>query len=89
MTPLAGRVAVVTGASRGIGAATAEALRAAGARVVRTARMLSPDERFLDIPADLADPAQVTTLAERVRHAAGVPEIVVNNAGGFLLRPLE
>jgi NAD(P)-dependent dehydrogenase (short-subunit alcohol dehydrogenase family) len=89
VTPLAGRVAVVTGASRGIGAATAAALCAAGARVVRTARTLSTDPRFLDIPADLTDPAQVASLAERVRQEVGAPDVVVSNAGGFLLRPLE
>ena len=89
MTSLAGRVAVVTGASRGIGAATAAALCVAGARVVRTARTLTSDERFLDVPADLTDSAQVQRLAERVRDEVGVPDVVVNNAGGFLLRPLE
>jgi NAD(P)-dependent dehydrogenase (short-subunit alcohol dehydrogenase family) len=89
VTPLAGRVAVVTGASRGIGAATAMALCAAGAKVVRTARTLSADERFLDVPADLTDPAQVKALAEQVRREVGAPDVVVNNAGGFLLRPFE
>lgn len=88
MSALGGRVAVVTGASRGIGAATAEGLRVAGARVVRVARSLTPAADFVDMPADLTDPAQVDDLAQRIRRELGAPELVVSNAGGFLLRPL-
>jgi clavulanate-9-aldehyde reducatase len=89
VTPLDGRVALVTGASRGIGGATAEALRRAGARVVRVARSLPPAAGFVDVPADLTDPRQVEALPDRVRRELGPPDIVVSNAGGFLLRPLE
>jgi NAD(P)-dependent dehydrogenase (short-subunit alcohol dehydrogenase family) len=87
--PLDGRVALVTGASRGIGAATAEALRTAGARVVRTARTLPSADGYIDLPADLTDAGQVAELTTRLQRAAGVPDIVVCNAGGFLLRSLE
>ena len=91
MTGLAGRVALVTGASRGIGAAASAALHGAGARVIRVARSLadteSPDR--LDCRADLTDPAQVDTLAKRVLGSWGPPDLLVNNAGGLLLAPLE
>lgn len=91
MTALGGRVAVVTGASRGIGAAVAGALRGAGARVVRVARTLADGEHdgFHDLRGDLADPATVEAAAARVLAAHGTPDVVVSNAGAFLLKPLE
>jgi NAD(P)-dependent dehydrogenase (short-subunit alcohol dehydrogenase family) len=91
VTALAGRVALVTGASRGIGAAAALALHAAGARIVRVARSLSDTESAsrLDARADLTDPAQVDALASRVIGSWGAPDILVNNAGGFLLASLD
>jgi NAD(P)-dependent dehydrogenase (short-subunit alcohol dehydrogenase family) len=88
---LAGRLALVTGASRGIGAATARALAGGGARVIRVARTLpgESDGRYLDLRCDLTEAAQVEDLAARVLRQEGVPTVVVNNAGGFLLQPLE
>ena len=91
MTALAGRVAVVTGASRGIGAATAEALQRAGATVVRLARSLGNGTRgsFHDLRCDVTDPIAVAAAAERVMADLGVPDIVVSNAGAFLLQSLD
>lgn len=57
--------------------------------MIRVARSLPSAEGYLDIPADLTDAAQVEALAQRVRRETGPPEIVVSNAGSFLLRPLE
>jgi NAD(P)-dependent dehydrogenase (short-subunit alcohol dehydrogenase family) len=91
VSPLAGRVAVVTGASRGIGLAIASALEGAGARVARVARTLTRarSSTRLDIPCDVTDEAQVHALFDTVRAAFGVPDLVVNAAGAFLLRPFE
>lgn len=91
MTPLEGRLAVVSGASRGIGLAIATALAGAGARVVRVARSLTPGshDRFLDYPADLTDPAGVAAMAARVLAQVGPPALLVNNAGVFDRIPFE
>ena len=89
---LAGRTAVVTGASRGIGAATARALAAAGARVALLARSAARLEALAsDLPgnpvtavADLSDPASVNAAVARLNKAfGGAPDILVNNAGIF------
>jgi NAD(P)-dependent dehydrogenase (short-subunit alcohol dehydrogenase family) len=83
-------LALVTGASRGIGAAVAKALNAEGARVIRVARSFPATEPgFHDVSCDLTDAAQVKRLGARVFDQYGVPGIVVNNAGTFLLRSLE
>jgi NAD(P)-dependent dehydrogenase (short-subunit alcohol dehydrogenase family) len=91
VTRLARLVAVVTGASRGIGAATAELLASEGAQVIRVARSLPAGSHgsFHDVPCDLTDPAQVNRLGVRIVTQHGAPDIVVSNAGSFLLRPLE
>jgi NAD(P)-dependent dehydrogenase (short-subunit alcohol dehydrogenase family) len=91
VTRLARLVAVVTGASRGVGAATAELFASEGAQVIRVARSLSAGSHgsFHDVPCDLTDPAQVNRLGVRIVTQHGAPDIVVSNAGSFLLRPLE
>jgi 3-oxoacyl-[acyl-carrier protein] reductase len=75
---IAGRIAVVTGASRGIGAATAGTLEREGARVVRASR-----GEGVDVTAPDA--------AERIAALAGTDaiDILVNNAGTSFARPLE
>ena len=80
----------MTGASRGIGLAVAEALHATGMHVVRLARSLRnrTSERMTDIAGDVTKPADVQSAVDQVVGALGVPDIVVNNAGIFLIKPL-
>ncbi len=87
--PLGGKLAFVTGASRGIGLAVADALHAAGAHVVRVARSFADrsGDRRTDLRCDVADPAQVTRAVARVLADLGVPDVVVNNAGIFFIKP--
>ena len=80
----------MTGASRGIGLAVADALGRAGMHVVRLSRSLkdATAKRRTDIQADVAQPAAVARAIGRVEQELGVPDIVVNNAGIFLVKPL-
>lgn len=96
--PLAGRAAIVTGASRGIGLATSRALAAAGARVVMLARTTAELEaRAAEIGADaaaiacdVADAAAVDAAATRAHTMLGrAPDILVNNAGAFVLGGID
>lgn len=91
MTGLSGTTAVVTGASRGIGAATAAALRNAGARVAGLARTLTPvrESSRLDISCDLTDGKAIAKAASEIIENWGPPEVLVNNAGAFLLSSFE
>jgi NADP-dependent 3-hydroxy acid dehydrogenase YdfG len=89
---MAGRLAVVTGASSGIGQAVAEALVRAGARTVLVARS---EDRLRELAARLGDAAVVCAAdvareegVARVVEAAGAPDIVVHAAGAFELAPL-
>ena len=98
--PLAGRVGVVTGASSGIGAATARALAAAGMRVVVGARRPERLEGVCDeIRAaggvadfqvvDLRNEAQVTALVDGAAERHGRLDALVNNAGTGVVRLVE
>ena len=89
MGELDGKIAVVTGASRGIGEASARAMDAAGARVVLTGRTVADLERVaadlahepIIMESDLAPPGAGTELADRVLAAVDAVDILVNNAG--------
>jgi NAD(P)-dependent dehydrogenase (short-subunit alcohol dehydrogenase family) len=89
-------IAVVTGASKGIGAACALALSNAGHRVALVARdetaLRGVAERLpgesLVVPADLLDPDAVETVFARVEDAWGPVEILVVNAGASMSAPL-
>lgn len=99
--PLSGQVAVVTGASRGIGAAIARRLAAMGARVALTARNSQALTKLAEEihssggsadshACDLADPAQIAAFAERMLAKHGRCDILVNNAGiGWFQGPLH
>ena len=81
------RVAVVTGASKGIGLAVVEALLAQGARVVATSRRRSAELDALEgdvlhVPADLAEPDAPAEVVARAVERYGGLDILVNNAGG-------
>jgi len=80
----------VTGASRGIGLAVADGLRAAGWHVVRLARSLTSGstERRTDISCDVTNPADVDRAVAQVEKQVGVPDVLVNNAGIFFIKPL-
>jgi 3-oxoacyl-[acyl-carrier protein] reductase len=97
-TRLGGKVALVTGASRGIGAAIARRLAADGARVVvNYSRSAGAAEEVVQaaggqataVRADVSDPAQVKPLFDATLKAYGRLDILVNNAGVFETRPLE
>src|SRR5215469_718167 len=92
---LAGRVALVTGASRGIGAATAEAIAAAGARVILAARdsealdviaagIRSAGGEAMAVPTDVSKPAEVDRLIAAAEGAGPVAALVC--AAGELTR---
>jgi len=81
VSSLAGKAAVVTGASSGIGAATARALAREGARVAGGARRADALETEVALPLDVTDPESCERfVAEAVAELGGI-DILVNNAG--------
>lgn len=100
MTLLAGRTVLVTGASRGIGRAIADLFEREGALVVRVARTVSGEtplegirksggrDRRVELRADVTLESDVQRLAETVLGTLGAPDVLVNNAGAFLLKPV-
>jgi 3-oxoacyl-[acyl-carrier protein] reductase len=101
MNSLTGKVAIVTGASKGIGAAIAKALAAAGAAVAvnyasdkagadRTvADIAAKGGRAVAIRADMSKAAEVKRLFEEARKALGPPNVLVNNAGIFKFEAVQ
>jgi len=97
MSALSARTAVVTGASRGIGAGIAEALAGHGVKVVLVARTQARlEERAramkgsIPVACDVTDPASVESATKRIaREIGGAPDIVVNSAGIFSVAVAE
>ena len=92
-----GRVAVITGASSGIGAATARSLAADGYRLALLARRgerISALANDLDngsiaVTADVTDRDSILAAADRVERELGAADVLVNNAGVMLLGPFD
>lgn len=101
MNKLAGKVAIVTGASKGIGAAAAKALAAEGAAVAvnyssgkeGAERIVSQITReggkAIAIKADVSNAAEVKRMFEETKKALGSVDVLVNNAGVFQFDSIE
>jgi 3-oxoacyl-[acyl-carrier protein] reductase len=101
MSELKGKVAIVTGASKGIGAGIAKGLGAAGAAVVVNyasskegaervvAEITGKGGKAIAVQADVSKAADVQRLFAATKRAFGVPNVLVNNAGIYAFDPIE
>ena len=101
MSKLSGKVAVVTGASKGIGASIAEHLAAEGASVVVNyassksgadsvvARITKKGGKAIAVQGDVSQPNDIHRLFSETKKAYGKLDILVNNAGFYEFAPLE
>ncbi len=97
---LAGKVALITGGTKGVGAATARLMAKEGARVVVTARSEGPGREMeaelcrsgadaLFVPHDVSDQASWQNVINAVEKRFGALDILVNNAGVYVSKPFE
>ncbi|RWL19435.1 MAG: glucose 1-dehydrogenase [Mesorhizobium sp.] len=101
MSKLNGKIAIVTGASKGIGAGIAKGLAAAGAAVVVNyassregadrvvAEIMDAGGRAVAVHGDVSQAADVRRLFDAAKSSFGAVDILVNNAGVFAFEPLE
>ncbi len=101
MSELTGKVAIVTGASKGIGAGIAKGLGAAGAAVVVNyasskegadrvvAEITGKGGKAIAVQGDVSKAADVKRLFAETKRAFGAPDVLVNNAGIYAFEPLE
>jgi NAD(P)-dependent dehydrogenase (short-subunit alcohol dehydrogenase family) len=94
MFSLKGKIAVVTGAKRGIGRAICKAFESAGATVLGVDKLEIVGETFDTLQCNIADPKSISKIVQFCNHNYGTVDILVNNAGvgfahNFLDYPLE